>query len=468
MRARLLLGVLFAFVVGFAVFALSHIFPPEPYGLADDWRVFFAAAQLVQHGVSPYDPAAIHAAEQAAQYYPTVQPSLDDFTDLPLVAVLLRGASWLPYWWSFAVVTALGVTAAALALGAWMRACGWRRAGPWVLAAMCSWPVLLGFFSGQFDALLLAGAVGSLLLMRRNLPWLAGACMVVVLFKPHLLWPLPLLLFTAWTPDWPRAWRFLASAAIVVGGGAAAGFLVVPGSAQVLGHALGFGSRVGTVQHDLSVIPALLLHLPGGAVAGGAVAAAGALVVLALAVLSVRHARLRALAAEHRAVIPLAGLAVWLACAPYAHPNDDVLLFPLVVLLIGPEAGRIGTRALQGAVVGSVAIAAAFIASPATGYAVLLAGICLLIALRRRITLEAAAAAALVSIALLPTVWPFHVLTVPITPIAVSAVAAAGLLYVRALAVAAGDASVGQGQRGGRVLGVVVEAASGLAPQAAG
>ena len=96
MRARLLLGVLFAFVAAFAVFAVAHIFPPEPYGLADDWRVFYAAAQLAQHGASPYDAASIHAAEQAAQHYATVQPSLDDFTDLPLVAVLLRAVTWLP------------------------------------------------------------------------------------------------------------------------------------------------------------------------------------------------------------------------------------------------------------------------------------------------------------------------------------------------------------------------------------
>ena len=468
MRARLILGLLFAFVIAFAGFALAHIFPPEPYGLADDWRVFFAAAQLAQHGGSPYDPAAIHAAEQAAQHYASVQPSLDDFTDLPLVAVLLRGLTWLPYWWSFAVFTAIGVSVAAAALVAWMRECGWRGVASWVLAAMCAWPVLLGFFSGQFDALLLAGTVGSLLLMRRNRPWAAGACMAVVLFKPHLLWPLPLLLFAAWTPAWPRAWRFLLSATAVVVGGAAGGFLLVPGSVQFFGHALGFGSRVGTVQPDLAGLPGLLLTLPGGALAGGVVAVAGAAAVLSLAVLSARHPRLRTLAPEQRAVIPLAGLAIWLACAPYAHPNDDVLLFPLLVLLIGAHGRRLTARALQVGVVASLSVAAAFIAGPGPGYALVAAGACLLVAMRERITPAAAAAVALVSLGLLPAVWPFHVLSVPITPLAVSAVALAGALHLRAAARASVDASVRQGQGGGRVLGVVVETAPGLATQAAG
>src|SRR5438552_14109864 len=100
-----MLGALFVFVVAFAVFAVASILPPAPYGLADDWRVFYAAAHAVQQGGNPYDPATIHAAEQAAQHYRVVQPSLDDFTDLPLVAVLLGAVAWLPYWWSFALFT---------------------------------------------------------------------------------------------------------------------------------------------------------------------------------------------------------------------------------------------------------------------------------------------------------------------------------------------------------------------------
>src|SRR5438876_11501504 len=98
-----MLGALLVFVVAFAIFAVAHILPPAPYGLADDWRVFYAAAHVVQHGGNPYDAATIHAAEQAAQLYPRVQLSLDDFTDLPIVAVILWAGAWIPFCVGFVV-----------------------------------------------------------------------------------------------------------------------------------------------------------------------------------------------------------------------------------------------------------------------------------------------------------------------------------------------------------------------------
>jgi hypothetical protein len=463
---RLLLGGLLVFTLGFAVFALQHMLPPQPYGLADDWRVFYAAATVVQHGGNPYDASTIHAAEQAAQHYPSVQPSLDDFTDLPVVALLLRAVTWLPYWASFTVFTLAGAAAALIALAAWLRDSGWTRPALWLVAAMCSWVMLLGFFSGQFDALLLAGGVGGVLFMRRGRPWAAGLCMVVVLLKPHLLWPLPLLLFAVSLPDRRRAWPFAAAAAGVIGGGAALGFLTVPGSAGFFGHLLGFGSRVGAVQPDLSGLPGMLLHLPGGSVAGTVLAAVGAAAVVILAGAAVRAPRLRCLDERQRTLIPLAGLALWLAAAPYAHPNDDVLLFPLLALLIGADGRELRGRPLAAGLVATLVVAAAFITAPAAGYLVLAGGACLLVLRRRSLTASAVATAALVAIAVLPAVWPFHVLAVPVTPVAVTVVAVAALMKLRD--VRGGEpSSVGQGHRRGRVGGVVVEPAPALAAQPA-
>ena len=432
-----MLGALLVFVVAFAIFAVAHILPPAPYGLADDWRVFYAAAHVVQHGGNPYDAATIHAAEQAAQLYPKVQPSLDDFTDLPIVAVLLGAVAWLPYWLSFAVFTGLGALLAGIALRAWTREAGWDHAGLWLLAAMCSWLMLLGFFSGQFDALLLAGVVASLLLMRRNAAWLAGACMVVVLFKPHLLWPLPLLLFAAWSDDHRRAWRFAAAAGITIAGGAAAGFVVVPNSSAFFGHLFGFGGRVNAVQPDLSGIAGLLVRLPHGALIGAAVGVAGGIAVIALAWLATRDARLRGTSGESRALVPLVGLAVWLACTPYAHPNDDVLLYPLVVMLVGERGALLDGHRLQLALLAALAALAAFLSTPALGYALLVLGAGLLIALRGRVQVSTIAGLALAALAVLPAIWPFHVLNVSLTPVAVSLTALAGWLQLRARLAAA-------------------------------
>ncbi len=429
---RLALGGLFVFVVGFAVFALAHIFPPAAYGLADDWRVFYAAAHVVQHAGNPYDAATIHAAEQAAQHYATVQPSLDDFTDLPVVARLLQAVTWLPYWVSFAVFTVLGVAASAAVLFVWMRAAGWRRTGLWLLGALCSWPMLLGLFSGQFDALLLGGVVGSVLLMQRDKPGLAGLCMAVVLFKPHLLWPVPLLLCAVWLPHRRRALRFALVSAGVVAVGTIAGFLFVVDASSFFGHAFGFGGRIGAVQPDLSGLAGLLTHVPGRTLLGAVIAVFGAGTVLVLAYFSARSRAVRMLSDGQRAMLPLVGLAVWLACTPYAHPNDDVLLFPLLVLLVGVEGRRISGRWLQYAVLACIAMVSAFLAAPALGYAALVVMAGLLVWERRRMTSDGLTSVALAALMLLPIVWPFHVLDVSLTPVAVSLVAIAGVSRLRA------------------------------------
>ncbi|MGH7687402.1 MAG: glycosyltransferase family 87 protein [Candidatus Dormibacteria bacterium] len=469
---RLLLGGLLVFTIGFAVFALEHMFPPQPYGIADDWRVFYAAATVVQHGGNPYDATTIHAAEQAAQHYQNVQPSLDDFTDLPIIALVLRAVTWLPYWASYAAFSAAGIVIVMASLFAWMRAWGWRRPALWLLGGLASWPVLLGLFSGQFDAVLLGATIAALLLMRRHRPVAAGLCMAAVLLKPHLLWPLPLLLFVVWLDDPRQAWRFAASAAAVILSGTLIGFLLVPNSSGFVGHLLGFGSRVADVQPDLAGVPGMLLHLPGGRTIAVAVAAIGVAAVFALAAWIAVRGRRREMGEHARALIPLAGLAVWLALTPYAHPNDDVLLFPLVVLMVGRDAAALEGRALGAGLVAAAVVAAAFIAAPAIGFLAVIGGASWLVVQRHRVTAPLVAALAFAAVAVLPTVWPFHVLTVPVTPIAVVLTALAGLLSVRETLGPPQPGSVrervGERERSGGIGGVVVETTPALAAEASG
>ncbi len=437
---RLFLGALFVFVAAYAVFAIAHIVPPAPYGLADDWRVFYAAGQLGAQGGNVYDPAAMHVAEQAAQHYGRVQPSLDDFTDLPVVAIVLRAFTWLPYWVSFAVFTALGAIASGIALHAWMRHAGWRPAPLWLAAAFCSWIMLVGLFAGQFDAVLLAAAIASLLLMRRDRPWIAGLCMAAVLLKPHVLWPLPLLVVAAWwLPDRTRAIRFAAAAGAALIGGAGAGFLLLPHSVSFFSHLLTFGGRVSAVQPDLSGIPGLLIHLPAGAEIGAATAVAGAAAVAVVAALAARGRLPVAGGGVGGDLIPLAGLALWLALTPYAHPNDDVLLLPLLVLLVGHRGAWLDARWLEVGIIGSLAAGAAFLSSAPLGFAAVLAAAGLWTWRRRALPAAAGAAIALCALALLPTVWPLHVVPVSLTPIAVAVTAVAAVQRLRQ-----GDAAVTQ------------------------
>ncbi|MGH7608644.1 MAG: hypothetical protein ACREOD_01685, partial [Candidatus Dormibacteria bacterium] len=39
-------------------------------------------------------------------------------------------------------------------------------------------------------------------------------------------------------------------------------------------------------------------------------------------------------------------LALWLMLTPYSHPNDFLLLFPLILALLGPDAARAGKPAV--------------------------------------------------------------------------------------------------------------------------
>jgi hypothetical protein len=385
----------------------------------------------VAHGGNPYDGPTIYAAEQAAQHYPDAQPSLGDFVDFPSVALLLRGFAWLPYWPSYALFTGLGLAVAGLALWVWLRELGWPRSGVWVAAALLSWPLLLGVFMGQLDLLMLGGLVAALILMRRDAPWTAGLCMVVVLLKPHLMWPVPLLLGAAWAADPPRLRRFAAAAAVVLAGGAALGFLLVPHSINFFPHLLSFDSRVTSDQPDLAGIPGLVAQLPSGGQIGDAIAAAGAVLVVWLGVAALRDPRLRGLAAERRCLIPLTGLAIWLALTPYAHPNDDVLLFPLLAMVIGERGGQLDGRWLEAGILGSLALIAAFVVSPALGVALLAVALMTWVGSHHRMGGEAAAALALAALAIVPDLWPFHVVSVSPTPVAVALIAIAGAMALR-------------------------------------
>ena len=431
MSRRLVLICLLVVCAGFATFAVVHMFPPSPYGLADDWRVFYAAAQVSARGGNPYSPTTMHVAEQMIQHYSAVQPSLDYFADLPIVGLFLRAFSWLPYWWSYAVFTALGLLVAAASLRLWLSELGWRRSGLWVLGALCSWPLLVGVLSGQFDLLLLGATIGGLVLMRRDRPWLAGLCMAAVLLKPHILWPLPILLGVAWVDDVPRVQRFAVSAGCVLAAGTVAGFVCVSHSGSFFTHLLNFQSMVTSTQPDLAGIPGLVAPLPQGALLGDGIAAVGVVGVLALAVAALRHPALRSLAADRRYLIPLVGLAFWLACTPYAHPNDDVVLLPLLAAAVGERGRRLDPKWLAVGVIGSLALIACFVEAPVLGIALLALGIAGWAWWGRRISGQAAASFAMAAVVLLPDIWPLHVVPVSLTPIAATLVFIARAIELR-------------------------------------
>ncbi len=429
-QPRLALGILAVLVTCFAAFAASRMFPAQPYGLAADWRIFYAAAAVVHSGGSPYDPSAMHAAEQSADHYAAVQPLLDNFASPPIVAWALQPVTLLPFWVSYALAAALAMIAAGTALYFWLRRWSWQRPGRWTFLAMLSWPALLGFFNGQFDLLLLALLLGAMTLCLHRRPGLAGAvCAAAVLIKPHILWPLPLLLAASQLPDRRAAIRSAITAASTAVGLVGCAELMMPGATGIfLTHLLAFGRQISSVQPDLSGLPGMVEHLPGGGVIGAAVTGLGVVAILGFACVWGFSARARSLPREARLALGVGiGMAIWLVATPYGHPYDDVLLFPLIALLVGTDASGIRQRDVGWALAASILLVAGFLASLVVG-SVLAVALAAMIWRRWPGTGQpGVAACALVAIAILPMVWPFHVLPVSLTPLAALTVAVGGV-----------------------------------------
>jgi putative flippase GtrA len=439
---RLALGVLAVLVICFAGFAVSRMFPAQPYGLADDWRVFYAAAVVVHHGGNPYDAATIHAAEQSVDHYAAVQPALDNFANLPVVAWALQPLTLLPFWVSYALAAALGTLAAGIAMYHWLRRWGWQRARTWTVLAVLSWPALLAIFSGQFDLLLLALLLGGMTLYLRRRPGLAGAvCTAAMLIKPHILWPLPLLLVASQLPDRRAAIRCALAAAATALGMVGGAELLMPGATGIfLAHLLAFGGQIASAQPDLSGLPGMVEHLPGGSAIAATVTGLGTVAILGFAGFWAVSARARSLVPDMRVALGVGiGMAIWLVATPYGHPNDDVLLFPLIALLVGADASGTRQRDVAWALAASIVLIAGFVVSAALGSILVIA---VAAAVWRRwpdVGQAGLAAGSLVAIAILPMIWPFHVLPVSLTPLAALTVAAGGVtLGYRALQVRGG------------------------------
>lgn len=396
--------------------------------LGGDYGVFYSASVASLHGISPYDHAALAGIERTL--YPGF--GVDDFPYLPIVAVLLAPATLLPFWVSFAVFGGISAIVIAASLRMWFEEAGWRRPRLWLIAAcllVVSWWAL---WYGQWEGLMLGGLVGSLILMRRNMPVLAGVCMLVVLLKPDVLWPLPLLIFAIWTPNWGRAWRFAASAGLMITGGAAAGFALIPGAWSFFAYELQFAGTIGPGRPDIATISGLFDHLPGGGVVEVGLAVLGVVAVVLLTIACLTSRRLRQISDGQRAVVPLVGLAGWLCCAPYAHSFDVLLLLPLLILLLGIKGATLRTGWLLVGVLGCLAITLAYLVALSVGDAALVIGLMVWAWRRRQVSFDALVSLATAALVVLPPMlfelqphfWSF---SVSLSPIVVLLIALAGV-----------------------------------------
>ncbi len=201
-------GVLFAVELAAALFVTlgtyGLIVPVRP--TTTDFSSFYAAGRLAL-GADPsrvYDQAAHWAAQQAAT---TAGVEHDVFYYPPVFLLLCAPLARLPYLLAFAVFQALGL---ALYLPVARRSLGLPGAAG--LLPALAFPAMIWSVGIGQNALLTAAILGGGLLLLEHRPWLAGAALGLLAYKPHFGLLLPVALAAG------RHWRAFAAAALSVAG----------------------------------------------------------------------------------------------------------------------------------------------------------------------------------------------------------------------------------------------------------
>jgi alpha-1,2-mannosyltransferase len=204
---------LVTFGLAFLWIALSHggvDATGKPLGT--DFVSFWTASKIALGGrpADVYD-IAVHQAEQTALFSRDIGYSAF-FYPPPFLLICLPLAT-LPYLWS---------------LAAWLGATGfayWRVARAWLgerfgALAILAFPAVLSNLGHGQNAFLSTALLGGGALMLKARPILAGVCLGVLVYKPHLAIVVPVALIAA------RRWRTLLAAAATAAGLCAASLAV--------------------------------------------------------------------------------------------------------------------------------------------------------------------------------------------------------------------------------------------------
>ena len=414
--------------LGLGITALLHLIPPRPYGIADDFRVFYAAATMLARGGSPYSAGALRATEQVVWHYGHLQANLDLYAYLPVTATVLEPLTKLPFWVAYTLYTILGLGVAGLVISLVARDLGWRHDRILVAGVMSSWVGLLGVLSGNLDLALLASIGGGMLLSWRGQPLAAGLVLGVIWLKPDVAWPAAVFLTLALWPQRRLVLRFaggFASTSIVC-------LLVGVGRMGEWGAAVvQFGHTIVGGQYDLAGLPALAAAAPRSWGLSPGLLQPSTLAVLALGLLAMLGLAVWMLTSPDWSRVTLVGrvtwavalgMGVWLVVTPYAHTNDDLLLVFLLMLTVGRDARRVHGLGLWLSLAVVTLLLLVWPAGVVPWEAALVALLATAAALWRHRTdprlTGFGAALALLSLALLPGVAPFHLLLVSLTPLA--------------------------------------------------
>ncbi len=425
--AKLPLVIFVGVAVAFAAFALYHLLPPGPYGLSGDFRVFYSASKLFWAGGDPYNLRALGVIEQQSLHYSHLAVTSGAYVNPPILAAILWPFTLLPYWIAYTAFVLMGTLLAATTIWFLSQELGWRHPGVLVSITAVCWLELLGLTEGQVDTYLLAILIGGVLLCWHKRFLAAGMLMGWFWIKPDILWPAALFMGLVLLPNKRDLAKYSVGLAVVSLAALAARPELIP---TWFHHLIGFGQGVG-VQPDLAGLPGLLGAAPASLGLGTGLHSWVSLTILALAAVAMlssfflipRTSAWRSQDRRHQILWATSfPLAIWLLATPYVHTNDDLLLLPLFLLVIGPDAHLAEGR---DALIGIGTVCALFVVWSLRVIAgplellllvVLTGGIWM-----RRESLSTphfAAGACLAAAVTFPTVWSLHLAPVSVTSVA--------------------------------------------------
>jgi hypothetical protein len=308
--------------------------------LAEDLKTFLAAAATLASGGNPYDPGQLVHQEwrmfpmdAAAQAWTLANP----YVQGPLLLAILRPLV------GFALSQAYAIWVAMLALciaasivifipGA-LRLPKPRRLA--VALAVCP-ATFAGLLLGQSDAILLLALAGAMWCAARRSYAPAGILLTAGLIKPQIIAG-AVVLFAILAYRDRALWRYTVGVACGVAGSIV--FAIALGGRGLLSSWVsGLGTfGHGTVQAEPNISSLTVLYVGVAPHALAAVSVIAALVWLgAMAAMSSQLSGGPLARARWFGV----GMVGWLLVTPYAHPHDDILLFPAIVTAIWLSAGR--------------------------------------------------------------------------------------------------------------------------------
>jgi Glycosyltransferase family 87 len=176
----------------------------------NDFLEYWAAARLTLDGEDPYSHSAMFRLEQQALGLPTEKPLM--MWNPPFVLPFVLPFGFMSLAVGRAVMGVVGfatIFGSAESLWRYYGGDADRRWIAWAVAAVFA-PVFAALASGQISPFVLLGVAAFLWLERRRHHFAAGACLLLMALKPHLLY-LVWIAIAVWIVE-GRRWRVAAGA----------------------------------------------------------------------------------------------------------------------------------------------------------------------------------------------------------------------------------------------------------------